>query len=187
MKAKQILGVIGFTLKKYSPEILMGVGITGTVVSTVMACKATLKCETLLDEHAEKIEKFEECIELDKTGEMTYPLEDQKVDLRVIKIQTTVNFVKLYWPSATVMVASIACILGGHKIMSKRNAALMAAYKLIEEAFGKYRKRVVEELGDTKDAHFLYGTDTVEDSETITDENGKKRKLKKNEKKLFPE
>ena len=30
-------------LKKYSPEILMGLGIIGTVTSTVLACRATTK------------------------------------------------------------------------------------------------------------------------------------------------
>jgi hypothetical protein len=35
----------GLLLKKYSPEILMGLGVVGSVTSTVMACKATLRAE----------------------------------------------------------------------------------------------------------------------------------------------
>lgn len=185
MKLKQIGGAIGFALKKYSPEILMGLGITGMIGSTILACKATLKCEELLDEHDEKMQKFEECVELAKAGEIEYSLEEQKKDLRVIKVQTGVNFVKLYWPSATLMVASIGCILGAHRIMSKRNVALMAAYKLLEESFGKYRQRVRDELGETKDAHFLYGTDTVEEIETVV-EDGKKKKVKREHEELVP-
>lgn len=186
MKVKQILGVIGFTLKKYSPEILMVVGMGGTVVGTVMACKATLKCEQLLDEHAEKMEKFNECKELADKRELKWEPKEQTKDLILIKRDTAIGFVKLYWPSATIMVASFACILGGHKIMNKRNAALMAAYKVVEEAFGNYRKRVADELGVEKDAHFLYGTDTIEEVETVVDENGKKKKIKKEREELVP-
>ena len=40
----------GLKVKKYSPEILIGVGIVGTVASGIMACKATLKVNDILEE-----------------------------------------------------------------------------------------------------------------------------------------
>jgi len=182
MNVKTICGRVGFTLKKYSPEILMGVGITGVLGSTVLACRATLKCEDVLDTHAEKMEKVEKTIELANAGELheEYTVEDAKKDRTVITVQTGLEFIKLYGPAVTLMGASIGCILGAHRIMSKRNVALMAAYKVVEEAFSEYRKRVVEELGEAKDAHFRYGTETVEETETVIDpETGKKKKVKK--------
>ena len=36
-------------LKKHSPEILVVAGIAGTVVSAVLACKATTKVAEILD------------------------------------------------------------------------------------------------------------------------------------------
>ena len=39
-----------FTLKKYSPEILLGVGLIGMGASTILACKATLEVENIIDE-----------------------------------------------------------------------------------------------------------------------------------------
>ena len=39
----------GFQLQKHSPEILVSIGIVGTIVSGVMACKATTKIEEVLD------------------------------------------------------------------------------------------------------------------------------------------
>ena len=42
---KRTLMKAGMKLKKHSPEILMGLGIAGTVTSTVLACKATLKID----------------------------------------------------------------------------------------------------------------------------------------------
>ncbi len=47
----------GLKVKKYSPEILIGVGIVGTVASGVMACKATLKINDILDDSRDKVEK----------------------------------------------------------------------------------------------------------------------------------
>ena len=41
---------VGFQLKKHSPEILVVTGVVGTVVSAVMACKATTKINFVLEE-----------------------------------------------------------------------------------------------------------------------------------------
>ena len=40
-KASVALSKAGFKLKKHSPEILIAAGVVGTVVSAVMACKAS--------------------------------------------------------------------------------------------------------------------------------------------------
>ena len=40
----------GFKIKKHSPEILVTVGVIGTVASAVMACKATLKASEILED-----------------------------------------------------------------------------------------------------------------------------------------
>ena len=37
-------------VEKHSPEILMGVGVVGVVTGTVMACRATLKLNDILEE-----------------------------------------------------------------------------------------------------------------------------------------
>lgn len=185
-----------FTAKKYSPEILLGVGIVGVGVSTVLACKATLKVEGVLDIYEETMDKVDLALEKEELKaqrydnleeiDILYTLEDAKKDRLTIKAQTAVQFVKLYGPSITLMGASIGCILGAHRIMTKRQVALVAAYKVMEEAFSTYRGRVVSELGEVKDAHFMYGTTTVEEMETIEDENGKKKKVKTEKEELVP-
>ena len=185
-KLQVMTKTVGYTLKKYSPEILLGTGILGVGVSTVLACKATLKVEGILDTYEDTMEKIEEAIELSEAGEIEYSPQDAKKDRTIVKTQTVVSFVKLYGPSVTLMGASVGCILGAYRIMTKRQVALMAAYKVMEEAFSTYRGRVVKELGDVKDAHFMYGTDTIEETETITDENGKKKKVTKEKEELIP-
>ena len=176
MSLKTVISKGGLKIKKYSPEILMVAGITGVVGAAVLACKATLKCEELIDEHDAKMEAANEA--RNTVDEERYSAEDYKKDVVVIKVQTAVNFINLYGPAVTLGVASIGCILGAHNIMKKRNVALMAAYKLVEQSFAEYRDRVKAELGDAEDFHFRYGTTKGETTETIVDENGKKKKVK---------
>ena len=54
----------GLKFKKYSPEIFVGAGIVGVVVSAVMACKATTKIDDVLAEQKANIEKTKEYVEL---------------------------------------------------------------------------------------------------------------------------
>ena len=167
-------------VRKNSPEILLCCGLAGMAGTIFLACKATLKADELLAEHQDKISSIndarEDC-DLEK-----YTEQDYKKDLLVAKTQTVANFVKLYGPAASLFITSTGCILGAHHIMAKRNVALMAAYKLIEQSFGEYRKRVVDELGEEKDFHFANGTEYEQTTEETTDpETGKKKKVKKNQ------
>jgi hypothetical protein len=159
-------------LRKYSPEILITTGITGIVVSTVMACKATLKADGVIENAKQKLDKVHQAKETVDKAE--YTEKDYRKDMTVVYIQTAVDFVKLYGPSVTLGVLSIGCILGAHGIMKRRNLALIAAYKTIEQSFTDYRKRVVAELGEDKDRQFKYGINKVTVNQETTDENGNK-------------
>jgi hypothetical protein len=166
----------GLFVKKYSPEILMTVGVVGIVTSTVLACKATLKADEVLNETKSKLDRIHQAKEIGTDDK--YPEEMYNKDLSNTYIQTGWEFVKLYGPSITLGAASIGCILGAHGIMRKRNLAVIAAYKTLEEGFTKYRKRVVDELGEEKDREFKYGikketvkvTDVNEDGTTTETE-----------------
>ena len=53
----------GFQLKKHSPEILVVTGVIGVVTSAVLACKATRKLDSVLEESKEQIDKIKDYIE----------------------------------------------------------------------------------------------------------------------------
>jgi hypothetical protein len=63
--------------------------------------------------------------------------------------------------------------------MKKRNLALVAAYKAIEEGFMAYRKRVIQEHGEKADYMYKNGLRSETVVETEVDEKGKSYKVKK--------
>lgn len=153
-------------LQKASPEVLLGVGIIGLVGSTVLACRATLKVEEVLSESKGKVDLASN-LEHDDYSE-----KDRQRDLMLIKYQTSVKIVKLYAPAIIVGGLSIYALTSSHNILSRRNAALTAAYAALEKGFNQYRARVVEKYGEEEDRDFRYGTEKVQ----ITDpETGKKK------------
>ena len=175
---KAIVGTVVFTLKKCSPEILLGVGVVGVVGSTVLACVATTKASEIIEKMEDESDRIDKCAELRESSELDYSVVDERNDRRLLLFKTSGRFVRLYGPSATLMALSIFCIISSYGIMKKRNIALMAAYKLMEEAFTNYRKRVVAELGERGDAHFMYGEEFVEgETRKVIDADGNEKEL----------
>lgn len=162
-------------LRKFSPEVLLAVGVVGVVTSTVMACKATLKADDVLVKAKGKIDRIHNAKAT--ADEKEYTVQDHKKDLTVVYIQTAVDFVILYSPAVTLGVASIACILGAHNIMRKRNLAIVAAYKAVEQSFSGYRKRVIEEFGVEKDRQFKRGITKKDVFVIEEDENGDEKQV----------
>lgn len=158
-----------FKLKKHSPEILVITGVIGAVTSTVMACKATLKVNEVLEEHRDTVEKIHECVE--KYPE-EYNEDDKKRDLAATYGKTAVKFGALYGPAVLVGAASVTSILVGYNILHKRNVAAIAAYTAVASDFKKYRNRVVERLGENFDKELRYNIQTKEIEEKVVNEDG---------------
>jgi hypothetical protein len=177
-----LTGRTGLLLKKNSPEILMTVGIAGLVCSTVLACKATLKAEGVINRHKDSVDKISEVWDKVEVGEISvedYNETDRRKDLVMTYSSTSVEFLKLYGPAIGLGIASIGCIIGSHNVMKRRNVALMAAYKAVDEAFKNYRQRVVEEHGEHTDYLYKNGLRAEVITETEIGEDGKKRKVDK--------
>lgn len=153
-KATRLLSSTQYQVKKHSPEILMVAGIAGTIVGTVLACKATTKVSEIIEEKNKNVEDVHICLE-DNTKE--YTEEDSKKDLTIIYAQTGVKLFKLYAPAIGVMALSFASIIAGHKVLKKRNIAIAAAYAAIDKGFKQYRKNVIEEFGEGVDQQMRFG------------------------------
>ena len=162
----------GLKLKKHSPEILLAAGVVGVVASGVMACKATLKVEEIIDDAKHKIDTIHE-VSADPTMAEKYSEEDSKKDLAIVYTQTAVKFIKLYGPSVVLAGVSIGCMIGSNRILNKRNVALAAAYATVDKGFKEYRGRVIERFGKELDKELKYGIKAKEIEEVSVDEKGK--------------
>jgi len=143
-------------VEKNSPAILFGAGIAGVIGSTVLACRATLKLEEVLDDAQDKIKTAK------TLQHREYTTKDRDNDVRIITIQTGVKIIRLYAPAIVLGSASIAALAQSHNILSKRNAALTAAYAALEKGFAEYRQRVVDKYGEEEDRNFRYGSREVD-------------------------
>lgn len=167
-------------LKKHSPEILVVAGIAGTVVSAVLACKATTKVAEILDETKGTLDTIHEGMETGAINGQEYTTEDGKKDTVVVYAQTGMKLAKLYGPAIILGALSITSILASNNILRKRNVALGAAYAAIDKSFKEYRGRVIERFGEQVDTELKYGIKAKKFEEIEVDpETGKEKKVKK--------
>lgn len=178
-KISGTFGKVGFKIQKHSPEILMTVGVVGVVVSTVIACKATLKVEAVMDDTKKKMDKIHESEEKGCTeAGMDYSKEDAQKDTVLVYTQTGVKFIKLYAPAVAIGALSLTSILASNNILRKRNVAIAAAYTAIDKSFKDYRSRVIERFGKEVDKELRYNLKAEKTTETATDEEtGEKKEV----------
>lgn len=180
-KVSGTFGKVGFKIQKHSPEILMVVGVVGAVASAVVACKATLKVEAVMDDTKEKMSKVHESEEKGCTAVgMDYSHDDAKKDTVIIYAQTGLKLAKLYAPAVAIGALSLTSILASNNILRKRNVAIAAAYTAVDKSFKDYRSRVIERFGQEVDKELRYNLKAEKTTETVVDEEtGEKKKVKK--------
>lgn len=114
-------------ISKHEPEILMGMGITGLIFSTVWAIRGTFKA-------SKAIREYKEAKQIDKiTAKEAFKLTW-----------------KFYWPVAASTLLSVPCIIAGNRVSSKRYAALATAYTISEAALQEYQDTTREIVGEKK-------------------------------------
>ena len=137
-----IISKFGKVLVKNSPKICIAIGFVGIGVGTYIACKSSL-------EHIDDLEEI-------------------KLDLDVKDyIPASKRFAKVYWPSFVVIGGSIFVIVCGHKILSKRYAAMVVAYEGLSRTYKDYRRYIIGNYGKDVDfsaRHYETGV-TMTDSE----------------------
>lgn len=140
------LGRASVKAAEKAPTALVIVGAIGVIATAVLASKATLKVEPIVDELSVDLEGVKD-LRKDRSEE-AYSANEYNKDRAVIIGQGALKIAKLYIPTAVVGVMTLSAVLGGHTILARRNAALVAAYKAIDSAYSRYRKTVQEQLGE---------------------------------------
>ena len=145
------------SVRKHMPEILVAVGITGVVAGTVVACKETKKVDPILDEHNKQMEAIHMAADMEVTADgQKYDEKDKRKDTAITYAKTGFKLVKVYAPAALIIGGSIGCILGSHKILTKRNIGLTAAYTGLSQTFEDYRKKIIDKYGPEADVEARY-------------------------------
>ena len=157
--ARQVLVV-----QKHSPQILFAAGIAGAVTSTVMACKSTLKLEEVLDDAEAEISDVK--MNRDQNTREYYQ------DLSYVYAKGAYRVGRLYAAPIAIGSLSIGALTGSHITLTRRNAAVTAAYAATQKAFEDYRERVQDQLGEKKESDIHHAVQVVD----VVDENGKKIK-----------
>ena len=162
--ATRLIGRSKLLLVKFAPGIMTYGGIFITGIGIYMFCKATMQLEETLDNHDE----YMELIEHNKlSGEYT----EKEIKKQVFneKKDFAIDLARLYGPAFTTTMFGFSLILGGHHLINKRYGALGAAYKVLEEGYSNYRKRVRDDLGEEADRKYLYGLHEEQKDITIKD------------------
>ena len=142
--------------KKYSPEILVGVGVVSMVASTVFAAKGTLKVDSIIAERDDALSRVEHAVET--ASKDVYSEQDERNDKIAIHGKAILGLAKVYAPAIITGVVGVTCVLSGFGIIRKRNIALAGAYKIVSDSFEKYRDRVIAKYGKDVDEALKRGT-----------------------------
>ena len=121
-------GSIKNGISKRSPQILTAVAVLEFAATVYLAVKATPKAEKMIHE-----------AEAEKGASLT-PVETVKAAW------------KCYIPTAIAGACTVTSMIGANSIALKRNAMLTAACQLTETAFREYKDKVVETIGEKKEA-----------------------------------
>lgn len=119
------------TLKQNSPAILAGVGVGGVVATGILAARGGMKAAQVIEENRAKYGVSD----------------DPKQRLKEEASQTW----KCYIPAASVGATTIAAIIAGNSVSTRRQAAVVSLATVTERAFKEYKDEVVKVLGEEKE------------------------------------
>jgi hypothetical protein len=166
------VGRAGLLARKQSPQVMFGAGVVGVVATAVLASKATLKLDSVLNGIEDTKQRIRESEGIELKDGTKYDAASQKHDMIVVNTQGAIKLIKLYAPTLIVGTLSVACLTGAHVTLTRRNVALTAAYAGLERAYNGYRDRVREEYGEEAELALHHGTTT--EKRTVQDTNGPK-------------
>jgi hypothetical protein len=130
------LGDVGRLLrrngKEHFPLILSIAAGVGTLATAYLASKASFEAARIIDAEEAK----DAGIYLSK---------------KHMIMERTKLVWKLYIPTATSAVTTIACVVGANRVQVKKTIAAQTAFAVSQRVYSEYRDKVIEEFGERKD------------------------------------
>ena len=178
-------GKVLFKLKTAKPQILVGGGIAIAAGAFVLAIVNSRKMDGTIAESGAKVdaivqkkEDIENAVNL-SDEEKKKQLKDVEKELNKAKAEGIWKMFCLIGVPSLLFVGGISMTIGGHIIMVRRFGQLSAGFAALQESFNRYREMNIAEHGAECDRRYIYGiTDSRNETEKITDENGKEKNVK---------
>lgn len=147
---------LGQWMHKNSPTILTVIAAVGTGATAVLAAMATP--DAIKSKEQAQQEKGEEKLTLWETVKAEAPA---------------------YIPAAAVGTGTIACIFGANILNQRQQASIASAYAVLNEMYGKYRKKVKDIFGEAGDRTVIQAIEEPMTATTINDTHTGKRNREK--------
>lgn len=128
----------GGWLIKNGPKIMSVAGGAMAVGGAVMACKATLKVDAVLDAHKEQMARIEAAKAIsDENGDNEFTEKDVKKAKFETYVHTGVEIVKLYGPAVCVGMSGVGLMQGAYHVMENRHSTALAALTAMDQAYNE--------------------------------------------------
>lgn len=170
------------TMKEYSPLIFTVVGVAGIGAGAFLTWKAARKHDETIEEIKNDIRAVREqkpqeilgesgkVISYDETNGVS--IKEYRKNLAIAYAKAGLTVTKLYGPALMVDILSVGLILNSYKTLSTNCAAALADATMANNMLSKYRKRVIDTLGEEADKEFRLGIKEKVIETPVTDENG---------------
>jgi len=136
-----------FVIRKNAPSIMVYAGVGGFIATVGLAIRAT----TRMDEASPKLRSKIAEAKKEMRDETVLSKKEASERLARVYVGVAKETAQIYGPVLAVGTASVLLVLGGHGIMLKRQANLVALYGALDASYRVYRDRVREELGEEKE------------------------------------
>lgn len=134
MTLNRIFKVLEKLIADNSPNILTGFGVAGVATTAFLTGKATFRAADLIAKETREARR--------STGDTGFEFHN-KYKVKLVW--------KEYIPAIGTGIFTVASVIAANRIGTRRAAAMAAAYSISEKAFGEYREKVVERLGEKKE------------------------------------
>lgn len=163
-------------LDKHSPQILIGAGIVAGVAATGFAVYSTMKLDTVMDHHQNKmVDISKKAKEAESDDEIVYDNKAQKHDKTMVYVETGAEIARLYMPTILLTGLSVGCVLSAHHILDGRYMAAASAFTAVSKEFSDYRGRVRKQLGEDKEHDIYQG---IVEEEIIDEKTGETKTVR---------
>lgn len=191
---------VKFLASKHSPEIWLGAGVVMIIGGVVYACQKSRKIDYMVDTYIDDkmlirderneavaaaipdgIEPddvtVEDAEDADEQKAIALADKNEKKALLKLRCEYALEYARMYAPAVLMIGGGLYMVIYGHRILNKRNAALISAYATLEQAFNEYRDRVRTRYGENAEEDIFYNREYKTVNGTV-EEDGKKKKVK---------